>query len=81
MNTIDPEIVIRLPLSAWTLVFEHLSRGTFADVSMVIYEISRQSAPQTEAVARTMLEQAAALTPEPPPTTDAEPIPPAAALN
>ena len=59
----DPEIVIRLPLSAWQAVFQHLGRGVFQDVAPIISAMTAQSISQTEAVAKALLAEAAKETP------------------
>jgi hypothetical protein len=42
----DPEIVIRLPISAWHIVVQHLQAGAYRDVASVLSEISEQAEPQ-----------------------------------
>jgi hypothetical protein len=42
----DPEIVIKLPLSAWRIVMQHLQMGTFSTVFGVVSALCEQADPQ-----------------------------------
>jgi hypothetical protein len=44
----DPEIIIRLPLSAWKVVYQHLQAGPYRDVAAVLMAISEQAQPQIQ---------------------------------
>ena len=45
----DPDVTIRLPLSAWRVVAAHLEAGIFRDVAEILFALSTQSATQLEA--------------------------------
>jgi len=64
----DPEIKIRLPLSAWQLVMGNLGKCAYWDVALLLETISSQAAAQIEAANNSSAETASgAVTEKSPP--------------